>query len=146
MAEVNFSPKLAGSLISILPRAAAKTFENRSMRTDVMDFESLDFFACTVQFQQDDRGLSHIHAPMTLRDWRDQWTSKDTQDGSAPNLPNISIAVDVFSKAYYSLLLSDFNSSAETMSTNALSTGRGLEYLQAVNDTDLARAVAEFRG
>jgi hypothetical protein len=30
MAEVNFSPKLAGSLISILPRAAAKTFENRS--------------------------------------------------------------------------------------------------------------------
>jgi hypothetical protein len=30
MAKVNFSPKLAGSLISILPRAAAKTFENRS--------------------------------------------------------------------------------------------------------------------
>jgi hypothetical protein len=31
MDKVNFSPKLAGSLISILPRnAAAKTFENRS--------------------------------------------------------------------------------------------------------------------
>jgi hypothetical protein len=38
MAEVNFSPKLAGSLISILPRnAAAKTFENRSSDTVKMD-------------------------------------------------------------------------------------------------------------
>jgi hypothetical protein len=52
--------------------------------------------------------------------------------------------VDTFSKAYYSLLLSDFNSSSETKSTNALSTGQGLDYLQNVTDNDLVYASSVF--
>lgn len=86
------------------------------------------------------------NSPRTLKDWKDQWTREPIAEDWVPNLPNISIAVDAFSKTYYSLLLSDFNSSNEIMQTNALSTARGLEYLQTVNDVDLARAKEEFGG
>jgi hypothetical protein len=48
MAEVNFSPKLAGSLISILPRAAAKTFENRS-NPAICDLDSQSASACDIK-------------------------------------------------------------------------------------------------
>jgi hypothetical protein len=53
-------------------------------------------------------------------------------------MPNISLVVDAFAKTYYSLLLSDFNSTEETKLTNALSTREGIEYLQSINNTDIA--------
>lgn len=80
-----------------------------------------------------------------MRDWKEQWTAEN-YDRFHWNLPNISIAVDVFGKAYYSLLLSDFNSTDEIKSTNALSTGDGLAFLQDTNDTDLAEARVRFDG
>lgn len=113
-------------------------------RTGVMDFESMDFFAPTVRFQHNDRESSHMHVPRTLQDWKDQWTID--AEYFPQKLPNISIAVDVFSKTYYSLLVSDFNSTSELMQTNALLSRRGLEYLQNVNDTDLMNAKMAFGG
>jgi hypothetical protein len=116
-------------------------------RKDVMDYTSPDFFTVSKASFQDNnnRGLSFLDntkSPKTMRDWKDQWTAPTS--GGRPNIPNISIVVDTFSKAYYSLLLSDFNSSSETKSTNALSTGQGLDYLQNVTDNDLVYASSVF--
>jgi hypothetical protein len=112
-------------------------------RKDVMDYTSLDFFTVSqASFQYNNgRGLSFLdvsESPKTIRDWKDQWTVPTS--GGRANVPNISIVVDAFSKAYYSLLLSDFSSFDEVQSTNALSTGQGLEYLQNITDTDLVDA------
>jgi hypothetical protein len=116
-------------------------------RKDVMDYTSLDFFTVsTASFQDNNnRGLAFLdvsQSPKTIQDWKDQWTVPTS--GGRAGVPNISITVDAFSKAYYSLLLSDFDSSSEIKSTNALSTGQGLNYLQNVTDTDLAEVSSVF--
>lgn len=103
-----------------------------------MDYKSLDFFICDAGFQDDHSGLNHMHPPHTLQNWHDQWTPEAVPGDYHASMPNISIVVDVFAKTYYSLLLSDFNSTNETKLTNALSTAEGLNYLQTVNNTDLA--------
>lgn len=111
---------------------------------DVMDYKSLEFFHCGASFPQNGRGLSSMSSKRTMKDWKEQWTAENKADKFQPQLPNISTVVDVFGKAYYSLLLSDFNSTEEIKLTNALSTGDGLAYLQDANDTDLAEAKAAF--
>ena len=106
-------------------------------RSDVMDFKSLDFFYINASFSDDEGGLSWLHSNHTIQHWHDQWTPKAKANRYNAQLPNISLVVDVFAKTYYSLLLSDFNSSEEVKLTNALSTGEGLEYLQSVNNTSI---------
>lgn len=107
----------------------------------VMDYKSLDFFICDTGFQDDKAGLNHMHPPHTMRNWHDQWTPEAVEGKWNASMPNISIVVDVLAKTYYSLLLSDFNSTNETQLTNALSTAEGLNYLQTRNNTDLAEVI-----
>jgi hypothetical protein len=115
-------------------------------RKDVMDYTSLDFFTVSkASFQHNNKGgpaglsyLDNTKSPKTMRDWKDQWIVPISEKRA--KIPNISTVVDTFGKAYYSLLLSDFNSSSETESTNALSRAQGLGYLQNRTDTDLVDA------
>lgn len=110
---------------------------------DVSDYKSPEFFHCTASFPQSRRGLSSMRSSRTMKDWRDQWTPEAKANDRVFKLPDISIIVDVFGKTYYSLLLSDFNSTDEVKLTNALSTGDGLQYLQNINDTSLAEAIMQ---
>jgi hypothetical protein len=113
-------------------------------RSDVTDYKSLDFFYCDTGFNDDGGGLSWMHPPNTIQHWYDQWTPEAAQNNYDASMPNISLVVDAFAKTYYSLLLSDFNTTEETKATNALSTSEGIEYLQTVNDTDLANVRSIF--
>jgi hypothetical protein len=113
-------------------------------RTNVTDYKSLDYFYCDTGFNDDKGGLSWLHPPYTLQHWRDQWTPEARKDHYDASMPNISLVVDAFAKTYYSLLLSDFNSTEETKLTNALATGEGIEYLQNINNTDLAEVKSIF--
>jgi len=113
-------------------------------RTNVTDYKSLDFFYCDTGFNDDKGGLNWLHPPNTMQNWRDQWTPEAKKDDYDAAMPNISLVVDAFAKTYYSLLLSDFNSTEETKLTNALSTSEGIEYLQSINNTDLAEVQSIF--
>jgi hypothetical protein len=109
-------------------------------RTNVTDYKSLDFFYCDTGFNDDGGGLSWLHPPNTIQHWHDQWTPEAKLGDYNASMPNISLVVDAFAKTYYSQLLSDFNSTEETQVTNALSTREGIDYLQSINNTDLAEA------
>lgn len=114
-------------------------------RNDLMDYESLDFFTVDASFQDDGGGLSHMHPPHTMQNWRDQWTPEAGPGKYNATMPNISTVVDAFAKSYYSLLLSDFNSTDEIKRTNALSSSHGVEYLQNRTDTDLAYVASLYK-
>jgi hypothetical protein len=113
-------------------------------KTNVTDYKSLDFFYCDTGFNDDRGGLSWLHPPNTIQHWRDQWTPEAKQGDYNASMPNISLVVDAFAKTYYSLLLSDFNSTEETKLTNALSTREGIEFLQSSINTDLAEVKSIF--
>lgn len=113
-------------------------------RTNVTDYKSLDFFYCDTGFNDDKGGINWLHPPNTMQNWRNQWTPEAKKGDYDAAMPNISLVVDAFAKTYYSLLLSDFNSTEETKLTNALSTSEGIEYLQSINNTDLAEVQSIF--
>jgi hypothetical protein len=118
--------------------------EVKLTKSDVMDYKSPDFFYIDTGFRDDGGGLNWLHPNNTIRNWQDQWLPKAAEEGYNASMPNISIVVDVFAKTYYSLLVSDFNSTEDVKLTNALSTADGLRYLQNVNNTDLAEVGALF--
>lgn len=101
----------------------------------VMDYESILFFNVGFAISDNKGWLAFIPPSDTMQDWRDEWSPDNNK---YYGLPNISTVVDVFGKAYYSLLLSDFHSTEENQRTNALSTAQGLQYLQSVNSSVLA--------
>ena len=113
-------------------------------KSDVGDYKSLEFFYCDTGFNDDRGGLSWLHPPNNMQHWYDQWTPEAALNHYNASMPNISLVVDAFAKTYYSLLLSDFNTTEETKLTNALSTGGGIEYLQSRNNTDLAEVRSIF--
>jgi len=99
---------------------------------NVTDYENPAFFVCDIGLSTDSSGLNFMHPPHTVEDWATSY-----QTGQNWGLPNISITADAFAKSFYSLLLMDFGMN---VTTNALLTPRGIQYLQAINDTDLALA------
>lgn len=110
-------------------------------KSTVADYESHRFFTCASSVTMQDGGLAWIPSDLTLEDWMNQWdpSAMAAIDRKGPfGLPNISTVVDVFGKTYYSLLLSDFNSTEDVRSTNVISTAKGLEYLQSVFSNETA--------
>ena len=85
-----------------------------------------------------------MYAPYTLSDWQRQYDDPATTELSMYFLPNISSVIDAFAKTYYSLLLSDFNSTSAVSLTNALASADGLQYLQSMNSTETADDVLKF--
>ncbi|KAM0721299.1 hypothetical protein Q7P37_003587 [Cladosporium fusiforme] len=134
------APRSSDSEDTLLQSVTAWTSGTITLtRTNLTDYTSFRFFACDFSMMDNAGGLKWIHPPSTIQEWRDQWdpvamanAGRDTPFG----LPNVSTIVDVFSKAYYFLLLSDLNAADEDKSANALSTEHGLEYLQSVNSTE----------
>lgn len=99
-----------------------------SRNTAVSDYTDLNFFYVQATFYGTDDGLSWIHPPDTAAVWADSQQTGDLY------LPKIITTVDVFAKALYSLLLSDFGVQDEA---NALITPSGVKWLQDQVDLEL---------